>query len=145
MTTIGKIAPRLRLKDNHPTAIKIAKLCDLADELGITLSFYGQRVVVEDREREKNLPPLYLEDIEDGHWFEEFPFSTEYKLVYDNPEYIAQQKKEQEERDRKREEELRIAKERAEEVRKREEARRAAQIEASERKQLAELKEKYER
>ncbi len=145
MSTVGRISPRLRLKDNHPTAVKIAKLCDLADELGITLSFYGQRVVVEDRERDKELPPLYLEDIEDDHWFEEFPFTTEYKLVYDNPEYIAQQKKEQEERDRVRAEEARIAKERAEAKVKTENERRAREQEERERRLLAELKEKYEK
>src|SRR5574339_247322 len=144
MTVIGKIAPRLRLKDNHPTAVKIAKLCDLADELGIGLSFYGQRVVVEDRDRDKNLPPLYLEDIEDGHWFEEFPFATEYKLVYDNPEYIAQQKKEQEERDRVRAEEARVIKERTKAKAKAKAERRARKQEARERQQLAELKAKYE-
>ena len=93
MTIINKIAPRLRLKDNHPTAVKLAKLCELADDLGIGFSFYGQRVVVEDKFRDENLPPLYLEDIEEGQWFTRFPFATEYKLVYDNPEYIAQQKK----------------------------------------------------
>jgi hypothetical protein len=145
MTTIGKIAPRLRLKEDHPTAVKVAKLCDLADELGIGFSFYGQRVVVEDRERDSKLPPLYLEDIEDGHWFSEFPFTTEYKMVYDNPAYVEQQKKEQAERDHKRAEEARVAKEREEAKVKAEADRRARELEASERKLLATLKEKYEK
>ncbi len=80
------------------TAEKLGKLCSLADELGISLS-YGHRVIVEDRDRDKNLPPLYMEDIEDDHnTTSEFPPCTEYKLVYDNPDYLAQQEREHQER-----------------------------------------------
>lgn len=144
MTSSKKIAYRLQLKDTHPTSIKLAKLFELADELGISISFFHQRVLIEDKDRDKNLPPLYAEDIEEGHWFQGFPFETEYKLVYVNPEYLAQQKAEEAERLRIKAEELRIAKEKAEEAEKLELERRAKELEERERQLLAELKEKYE-
>lgn len=143
MNSPKKIARRLVLRENHTTAIKITKLCDLANELKISISFYNQRVIVEDEDRDKNLPTLYLEDIEEGQWFEDFPFQSEYKLVYDNPEYLAQQKAEQEELDRERAEDFRIAKEQ-EEIRARTEAEEKAKaLKARELRILAELKEKY--
>lgn len=144
MTGSKKISPRLQLKDTHPTAIKIAKLCALAEELGISISFLHQRVIIQDKDRDGNLPPLFLEDIEDNHWFDSFPFETEYKLVYDNPEYLAQKKAEEAERLRLRQEELRAAKEKEERRFKEESEARAKALEARERQLLADLKEKYE-
>lgn len=143
MNTSKKIAPRLVLKENHPTAVKVAKLCDLADELGISLAFSHQRVLVTDVARDKNLPPLYLEDIEEGHWHESFPFETEYKLVYENPEYLAEQKRYSDELRSRRLEETRLLKERHEESAKLEAQKRAKELEAAERLMLAKLKEKY--
>lgn len=140
----NSIAQRLVLKDTHPTAIKVAKLCELADELGISISFFHQRVFIEDKNRDKTLPPLYVEDIEEGHWFQGFPFETEYKLVYVNPDYINQQKAEEAERLRIHAEELRVAKERAEAAEKLELEKRAQALEARERQLLTKLKEKYE-
>lgn len=143
MSSTKKIAPRLVLKENHPTAVKIAKLCELADELGISISFYHQRVLVTDEGRDKNLPPLFLEDIEENHHFESFPFETEYKMVYANPEFLAQEKREQYERDVLRNEERRIFVEQ-EEIRAKAAAEvRAKELEAAERLMLVKLKEKY--
>lgn len=144
MSASQKIAHRLVLKDTHPTAIKIAKLCDLANELGISLSFYHQRVLVDDNDRDKNLPPLYLEDIEENHWVESFPFEMEYKLVYENPAYVAQQKQEQEERERAEYLALKISREKEEQKAKAEAEERAKALEARERRLLSELKDKYE-
>jgi hypothetical protein len=143
MSDEKKLPEYLRLTDNHPTSIKVAKLCDLADKLGISFAFSGQRVIVEDRDRDKKLPPLYLEDIEDHHWFEEFPFTTEYKLVYQNPEWLAKRKKEQEEYYAKKEEEARLVKEKLAAQAKAEAEKRARETEARERRMLADLKAKY--
>lgn len=143
MSESKKLSKRLVLKDTHPTAVKISKLMELADELGISISFLHQRVLIKDKDRDESLPPLFLEDIEEGHWFESFPFETEYKLVYVNPEYIAEQKKEQEEYAQRRAEEIRLAKEHAEESARLEAEERAKALEARERRMLAELKEKY--
>jgi len=138
-------AKRLRLKDNHPTAIKLIKLFDLADELGIRLSYQSQGGIrVEDKDRDSSLPPLYLEDIEDDHWFEEFPPSTEYKLVYENPDFLKQQALENLAYSAKIEEKKRIEKEAAEAKIKADREKRIQEQEAQERQQLAELKMKYE-
>lgn len=139
-----KIPKRLQLKDTHPTAVKLSKLMDLADKLGISISFYHERVLIEDRDRSKELPPLYVEDIEEGHWFQGFPFETEYKLVYENPEYIAQQKKEKEEDDQRRAEAFRLTQEKLKKEAQEFLERRLKETELAERKQLAALKEKYE-
>jgi len=144
MSSANKIAHRLMLKDTHPTAVKISKLMELADELGISISFLHQKVLIKDRDRDGSLPPLFLEDIEEGHWFESFPFETEYKLVYVNPEYLAQEKREHEERIRLRDEQERLDKEKAAQLIAEKTAAAARALEARERRQLAELKEKYE-
>lgn len=139
-----KISKRLVLNDNHPTAIKVMKLMDLADQLGLTISFSGQRVMIQDTDRDPNLPILYCEDIEgEGHWFEEFPFTTEYRLVYNNPKYIEQEKLEYETRRKAEQEAVRIENERIAAKKKEEEALRALAIEHKERQQLADLKAKY--
>ena len=138
-------AKRLRLKDNHPTAIKLIKLFDLANELGIRLSYQSQGGIrVEDKDRDSSLPPLYLEDIEDDHWFEEFPPSTEYKLVYENPDFLKQQALANLAYSAKIEEKKRIEKEAAEAKIKADREKRIQEQEAQERQQLAELKMKYE-
>ena len=77
------MAKQFKLKDNHPTMIKLNKLFELADELGISISFYGHRAVVNDIDRSNNDPILYLEDIEDtNNNMAEFPPATEFKVVY---------------------------------------------------------------
>ena len=77
------MAKQFKLKDNHPTMIKLNKLFELADELGISISFYGHRAVVNDIDRSDDDPILYLEDIEDtNNNMAEFPPATEFKVVY---------------------------------------------------------------
>ena len=134
----------LKLKDNHPTMAKFNKLCEYADELGIGIEWSGQTVIVHDSNRDSNLPPIFLKDIEDGSWVSCFPPTTEFKLIYDNPEYLAQKEREQKEylenlaeKKRLAEEQARIAKEQAE-------LRRLKELEESERFLLASLKLKYE-
>lgn len=138
-----KVSQYLKLKDNHPTMVKLAKLYDLAEELGINVSFGSMRSFVNDRDRDSKLPPLIIEDVDNGEAIGEWPPSFEYKVYYENPEYIAQQEAERKERDAKRKQEederevQRKAKEKAEK-----EARERA-IEQKERAELARLKAKY--
>lgn len=139
-------AKRLVLKDNHPTMIRFNKLCQVADELGLRISFHGQAMVLEDLHRE-NLPPLMIEDIEEDHthtWCADFPPGTEVKLVYDNPVYLEEKRKEQEERDRKYHEEQRLAQEKRLAAEEAERKRVERETEAQDRKLFAELKAKYE-
>jgi hypothetical protein len=141
---MSKIAKRLVLNDNHPTAIKVMKLMDLADELGLTISFSGQRVLIQDTDRDRGLPPLYCEDIEgEGHWFEEFPFTTEYRLVYTNPKYLEQLEQERIEREKAELAKAAAEYDRLKAKKQEEEARQARLVEARERQQLADLKAKY--
>jgi len=138
-----KVSRSLRLTENNPTMQKLTKLCELADELGISITFHQGGVCVVDNDRDDSLPDLYLEDIEPGHHVNNFPPCTEYKLIYDNPEYLVQQSREYYER-RAREaaadaEKAAKAKAKA----KAKAARRAAELEVSERHVLATLKAKY--
>jgi hypothetical protein len=89
-----KIYPYLKLKDNHPTMVKLNKLYELAEELGISISFGPQRTFVEDRDRDNSLPPLILEDIDNGESIQEWPPTFEYKVYYDNPAHRAKEKAE---------------------------------------------------
>jgi len=134
----------LRLKDNHPTMVKFNKLCELAEELGISIEWHGQDVIIEDAERDKDLPPIFLKDIEQDHWFDSFPPNTEFKMIYNNPEFLKRQELEHQkylsekaERERAALEQKRIAEEQAR-------LRRQRELEDSERAMLEALKAKYE-
>ncbi|CAB4196731.1 hypothetical protein UFOVP1290_251 [uncultured Caudovirales phage] len=137
------IPRRLRLTDKHPTAIKIQKLFDLADDLGITIYFSNCGTYISDRDRDQKLPDISIYDIEPDHYVNQFPPSTEFQMVYDNPEYLKQCKIENEEDNARRAEEERIKKEKELAKKAAEEAMLAAANEARERKMLADLKEKY--
>lgn len=77
------MSKQYKLKDNHPTMIKLSKLFELAEDLNISISFTGHRAIVEDFDRPKDAPVLYLEDIEsDSNDIGCFPPATEYKVVY---------------------------------------------------------------
>jgi multidrug efflux pump subunit AcrA (membrane-fusion protein) len=138
-----KVTEYLKLKDNHPTMIKLLKLYDLAEELGISVSFGNYRTIVNDRDRDDKLPPLFIEEVDGGEPVQEWPPVFEFKVIYDNPEYLAKKKAEQEEYDRKRKEES--AKKEAEQKAKEqaEAAARARAQEQRERAELARLKAKY--
>lgn len=138
-----KIFPYLKLRDNHPTMEKLYKLYELADDLGIHISFGNHRTVVQDNDRDSNLPPLFLEDLESGESVQEWPPSVEYKVIYDNPAHLAQQKAEQEAREKARDAERlqREEKQKAQELAEKEARKRAE--EKRDRAELARLKAKY--
>ena len=139
----NKIPQYLKLKDNHPTMIKLMKLYDLAEELGISLSFVNHTFFVEDRDRDLNLPVLRMEDIDNGEGVGDFPPSTEFKVIYQNPAWLKQRNEEQKERWKKENDE-RLAKEKALKLeQQKKEERLAKEKEARERKLLLELKNKY--
>lgn len=138
-----KIFQYLKLKDNHPTMVKLAKLADLAEELGISISFSNYYAQVHDRDRDDSLPPLRMEELDGGEAVGEWPPIFEYKVIYENPAYLAQQEAERKERDQKRKEE---EAKRESERKAKEEADRLAReraVEQKERAELARLKAKY--
>jgi hypothetical protein len=137
-------ARRLVLKENHPTMIKLEKLWRLADELGLHIGFHGHRTSLEDNDRDPKLPMLFIEDIESDDGPQDFPPATEFRVVYDNPDYLSLVEKENADR-RTREEEEKRQKEELKRQREEAEARRMAdELEKKERVQLARLKAKYE-
>lgn len=139
----NKISEWLKLKDSHPTMIKLMKLYDLANELGIHIQF-GHRSVILDEDRDVNLPPMFLEDLDNGDSVTEWPPTFDFKVVSENPEYKAAAKQAHNEWKAKEAEkeqlliEAKRAKEQAEQEIKRQE------IETKELKELARLKKKYE-
>lgn len=143
MSTEKKISPLLKLKDNHPTMVKLYKLYELAEELGISISFGSHRTFVQDKDRDDKLPPLFLEDIDNGEAVQEWPPVFEFKVYYQNPAYVAKVQAEHDERDkaRKAEEDKREADRKAKE--KAEAEARARENERKERAELARLKAKY--
>jgi len=138
-----KIAEYLRLKDNHSTMVKLMKLYDCAEELGIHLYFSGGACLVEDEQRDSNLPRIRLEDIESADAVYEWPPSCEFKAIYENPEAIAQRAKEHTEY--LAEVEVKRAKKEAEAeaAQKLEEEIARERLETLEKRELARLKTKY--
>lgn len=134
----------LRLKEKHPTAVKLSKLLALADELGIYICFDRFATIVIDKDRDEKLPPIYMEDLENGDPVKEFPAELEYRLIYENPVWAKEQQLKFEELQKKQSEEVaaRKAKKEAEELERKEAA--ARETERRERALLVELKAKYE-
>lgn len=71
-------------KPNHPTFQKIEKLMEMAEELGLTLSFSTYRTLITDKEFPDR--EFYLEDLESdpfGHCatITEIPYNFEFKLI----------------------------------------------------------------
>jgi hypothetical protein len=85
----------LRLKDNHPIMQKLEKIFSLADELGISISFSAHGpATIHDKNRNLDLPSLNLQDLEDSNYpMEHFPPTLEYRVICENPEWLAQQEK----------------------------------------------------
>lgn len=135
-------AQYLRLKESHPTMVKLAKLCEFADELGIQLSYYGMRTLLQDSDM-PNIT-MYVDDIESKDAINEFPFTFEYKITYENQVWLKERQLESE----KRAAELKEAeiKRIAAEEQKRIEGEKKAQDKKKqeELKLLADLKAKYE-
>jgi hypothetical protein len=142
---MNKVARRLILKDDHPTMVKLNKLADLAEELGISISFYGQSTLINDRDREIGLPELLIEDIESNEPVDVFPPNFEFKVIYDNPIWVEQKRLEYEEYCRTRNEKAAQAKA-EKELAEKQAAERVAELqEMRERATLAALKSKYEK
>ncbi len=133
-------AKRLILTDKHPVMQKFNQLCALADDLGISLSFYGHRTHIEDADGNC----FDVEDIESSdHPMSDFPPCTEVRLAYDNPKYIALKEKEHAEYRKACEERDAAMKAAAEAKLAAENLARAQAKEQAEREQYAKLKEKY--
>lgn len=141
MINSKKIPQFLKLKDNHPTMVKLMKLYDLAEELQLTLSFESGTCSVMDGETGLE---VMLEDIEPNHMVFGFPHGTEFKLIYENPKYREQQDAEYAERRKKEAAAEKAAKDKLAEKIREAEAAVARRHEEVERKKLAELKAKYE-
>ncbi len=131
---------RMVLKDKHPVMEKFNQLCALADDLGLTISFYGHRTRIEDADGH-----LYdVEDIENADCpMSDFPPCTEVRLVYDNPAYIAFREKAQAEH--RKEQAAKDAADKADRDMKAlaEKLAREQAKEIAERAEYAKLKEKY--
>lgn len=143
MSDKNPMSPLLKLKDNHPTMVKLYKLYDLAEELGIGISFDRYQTVITDSARDSNLPPLLLQEIDGAESVKEWPPLFEYKVVFQNPEWLAKDDAEKEQRALARKNDF--AKQEAERKAK-EDAARLAKLqeqELKERAELARLKNKY--
>lgn len=138
-----KIAKRLVLTESNPTMAKVMKLWEITEELGLTLTFHGQTTIVEDKDRDPNLPMLRLEDIETLDGPQEWPPSCEFKLVYDNPEYLAEQKRAVDAGLVERAAKFKAAEDKRKAQEAEEQRLQAIETENRERKQLAKLKAKY--
>jgi hypothetical protein len=113
----------LRLKDMHPTMQKLEKIFAFADELGISIDFSERGpAIVRDSDRDKELPPLHLCDMDnDGYPMESFPPNLDFKVIYENPKFLSQEaeatkkRREKEEKERaEKAEQARLAQIRAE-------------------------------
>ena len=134
-----KISEYMRLKDKHPTMVKLDKLAAFAEELGISLNFFQQATFIQDNSLHKDHPQLRLEDTDSGEAISEWPPVFEYKVIFENPVYLAKQRADHEEyvkREAERERE-RLAKAKAEKE------AHALQVEKAERAELARLQKKF--
>lgn len=142
----------IRLLEAHPTMIKLSKLIALAEELGLSFTFFNGRAIIEDNQRDKNLPDMFIEDIEnnmDGagcdHPMENFPPTTEFKVVYDSPKFLAYQKAENETRALKWKQEEAVKKTAQESAKQIKEKKQLEEKETQDRKLFEQLKSKFEK
>jgi hypothetical protein len=139
MSNDKKIPEYMRLKDTHSTMVKLDKLAAFAEELGISLNFFQQATFIQDNGLPQDHPQLRLEDTDNGEAISEWPPVFEYKVIFENPAYLADQKIKHEEyvkREAERERE-RLAKAKAEKE------AHALQVEKAERAELARLQKKF--
>lgn len=142
---MNKISKHLRLKENHQTMVKFNKLIDFAFNLGISVSYEPHCVIISDKDRDPKLPSLLLQDAEgDDYSVSSFPPDMDFKIIYDNPEYLANYDKIQEEQRRAAEEERKAYLKKKDAEQKVALALLAKQKENAERMLLLELKQKYE-
>jgi hypothetical protein len=140
---VKKVSPLLKLKESHPTMVKLFKLYDLAEKLGIHISFGGHRTIVQDNDRDEKLPPLFLEDIDSGEAVQEWPPVFEFKVIYDNPAFLAKEQEERKERNRLAEEQEAKREAALKAKQKADAEKRAREEERKDRAELARLKAKY--
>lgn len=141
-----KIHKFLRLKDTHPTMVKLNRLIDLASELGISISYSDNMVVVSDKDRDPKLPHLFLQDLDSSDYPpSDFPPIFDFKIIYDNPEYLENCDKIQKEECRKADEARKVWQEKVAAEQREAIALLAKQKENEERLLLTQLKEKYEK
>jgi hypothetical protein len=137
------IAQYLRLKDNHPTMVKLNKLYDLAKDLGITISFNGHVTVVHDNDRD-DLPHLRLEDMDSNDSIKDWPPASEFMVIYENPAHIAERKQLFEQQMAEIKRLVKEADERDAIKKQEQEVEHLRKVEEQERAKLVELKAKYE-
>lgn len=143
-----KPSKRLRLKDTHPTMVKLNQVLDLADKLGVSVSVENFVTLLHDAE---NQTVFYMEDADhNGEPVTDFPPALEFNVFMDNPAYLAWEKQETEKRDQERAEAIRLAEEKTKKIREAAQAKRKAEelaaaiaLEEKERAELARLKAKF--
>lgn len=71
-----------RITDNHPTMLKFNTLCNLAEDLGISLDFDNYRTIL----RDKEFPDISFEilDNEDYRPVMDLPPFLEFKIVFES-------------------------------------------------------------
>lgn len=137
------IAHYLRLKDNHPTMKKLLDLYHYAETIGIGITFDHNGAIVHDDEWDGPMLVMrYIEeDTNDG--VTEWPPSTDFKVTYENPVWVAEEERKMQEHLRQLEE---AARQRSEAAKKAAETRAEnarREKEERDRKELARLKELY--
>lgn len=72
-----------KLKENHPTYIKIQKVTDLMEELGLSLSsgLFGDYIITDAEQPDKFFP---LVDIDSNNSVSEFPPQLEFKVYIES-------------------------------------------------------------
>ncbi len=131
----NKPSKYFRIKENHPLSIKLDKIMGLMEELGITISVHGQTLIIDDKDNPgTQFTFVDVDDSDRGVYH--FPPTLDYKVIYENPEWIKAWELELEE-NRKRLEKLRLEKEAAEAAEK--ERRRLEKIEQKKKADLTEL------
>jgi hypothetical protein len=81
----------LKLKENHPTLIKLEQIFSLMEELQISFDFSNVGMRVTDQSQER-FTFFYMEDLEDDHSpMSNLPPTFEYKVLADNPKFLEEQ------------------------------------------------------
>jgi len=97
---ITKITKYVRLKENHPTMIKLNKVINLLDDLEMSFDLEptDRNLFFSDGEKD-----FEIQDIEDNHGIYTFPPTTEFVVLTLNPEYVKKQREKEEQRKKQRE------------------------------------------
>lgn len=88
---MAKVPSRyMRLRENHPTMVKLEKLFAFADELGISIAFNSNGPAhLYDKDFVDGEAPLIISDIDSpGASMDSFPCTLDFKITYENPAYL---------------------------------------------------------